>query len=114
MKGITGRLLIAAGMLAGLLVVFSCRIKPVTELEARKMAEDKFLKVCAEFRLDRNAYSGPVVTKVGGFPYEFEWRNRSSLKRDGVLVMVTERGLTNVSFLDSRADANNAHPAVTK
>ncbi len=109
MNSLTKFFLLSLCVLAGVLFVVSCRGKPVSESEARQIAEERFLKVCANFKLDRKSYGDPIVTKVAGFPYEFEWNNKPDSNSDGVLITVDDSGLTNVSFVP-KTNAKKAKP----
>jgi hypothetical protein len=104
--------LVALSLLAVVLIVTACRGK-VTESEARKMAEEKFLKVCANFKLDQASYVGPVVTNVAGFPFEFEWKKKPGNVGDGILIIIDDAGATNTSFVP-QSNASDARPTPTK
>lgn len=104
-------IMIVLGLLAVVLLVPIFRGK-VTEPEARQLAEDRFLKVCVASKFDRNSYDGPVVTAVAGFPYEFEWRKKPGETGDGILIIVEESGVINVSSVPKWA--SNARPEPTK
>ena len=94
-------------LLVVILVGISCRGK-VTESEARQIAVDRFLKVCAGSKLDRKSYNGPVLSEVGGVPYAFEWTKKPGETGDGILISVDEGGVTNVSYVPKWA--SNARP----
>lgn len=97
--------LITSALLAALSCALLFRGK-VNEADARRMAEEKFLKVCANFKLDQTSYTGPVVTNVPGFPFEFEWKKKPGDVGDGILIIVNDAGEMNASFVPQSGATN--------
>jgi hypothetical protein len=96
MKIIT-KLILVSGTLFTVVLLFEKFHGNVTESEARNMAEKNFLKICANFDIGQHDFFGPTVSNGEGFPYEFEWANKS--EGDGILIIVDEQGVMNASFL---------------
>lgn len=71
----------------------------VTEAEARQAAQDRFAKVCKNFRYVPASFTGPSKTDVGGAAFAYEWKDKTLGRNFGVLITVDHGGVTNVSFL---------------
>lgn len=72
--------------------------RQVTEAEAAELAHERFRAICRDFRIDPNSFGDPRMTRVPGFPLEFEWKPQANAG-DGILVMVDSHGVTNTSFV---------------
>ena len=88
---------LTAALLASLLIA-GCGER-VSETDARRFATDQFERTCASLNYNKNSFSGPVSTQVGGAAYAYEWKSKKPLSKFGVLVTVTSTGDTNVSLL---------------
>jgi hypothetical protein len=87
---------------ASIVLVFAlpaCRRSPVTENEARQAAQDRFVKVCADFHYDQQSFDGPFPSGIGGGGFAYEWRTKTVGSDFGILITVDLKGVTNVSFL---------------
>lgn len=82
--------------------------RSVTEAEASRRAQERFVKICSDFKLDRDSFEGPRVTNVAGFPMEFEWTKRPGSNGDNILIIVDRHGITNVSFVPPGVETEHA------
>ena len=100
------------------LCVFACDARNVTSERAQKIASERFLKVCANFKLAPQSYDGPYKTDVGGVDFAFEWYLKPGQPGDVILITVDSGGSTNVSFApgDKPAQSNTSkgRPEPTK
>ncbi len=81
-------------MLTGLLVLsVACWSKPMTEAEARRAAQQVFMKECTDFHYDPNSFIGPTQIQAGGADFAYEWRYKAVGNNFTILIGVNRHGV---------------------
>lgn len=97
------RLLLVVCTLGILLILLGgCRNAPLTEEQARQIAETKFRQFCANFHLLPSEFAAPVSTNVGGAQFAFEWKDKTPGHDFSILVSIDKDGAPNATYLGGR------------
>jgi hypothetical protein len=85
-----------------LLLVGACRNAPLTQEQARQIAETKFRQFCINHNLLTTEFASPTATDVGGAQFAFQWKDKAPGSDFSVLVSIDKDGIAHATYLGGR------------